>query len=147
MPRGDQPVIEVRHSADPTCVELAALAAMTLRCEAVQDTPEGDDRSVRLLVDGRQVASVYVGGSPRSSEWVSAMAARLAGAVNDVGFGGSSGVRALHAAHGVDAYEVRAIKRAKLAARAEDRRGERLELGTEAVPETESVTADDRGGE
>lgn len=137
--------IEVRHSADPTCVELAALAAMTLRCEAVEDPSEGDDRSVRVMVDGRQVASVYVGGVSRSPEWVAAMAVRLGRCLGDTDFGARSTVLALHREHGVDGYETRAIKRAKLAARAEDRRGERLELGTEAVPAT--VTADDRGGE
>lgn len=132
--------VEVRHSAHPTCVGLAALAASTLGCPAVQDPPEGDDRSVRVLADGRQVASVYVGDAPRSSEWVSAMAARLAASVNDGGFGGQGTVEALHAAHGVARYDAERIAGARRAARMRRRAAA---AGTTPTAGTD----DDRGGE
>jgi hypothetical protein len=142
---GVSALIELRYSADPTCVELAALAALTLRCEAVQD-PELDSR-VLLLVDGRQVASVYVGGSPRSSEWVSAMAARLAATPFDAGFGGQGSVEALHGAHGLGRYDADRIASARREARLRDARRRAVGPGTvvpvPATTETVTVTATD----
>lgn len=141
--------VEVRHSADPTCVELAGLAAMTLRCEAVQDPPEGDDRSVRLLVDGRQVASVYVGGSPRSSEWVSAMAARLAASIGDTGFGGGARDtwQAMRRRHGALApFQDGPVKAESRSDRTRERAtGPRTVVPADVEPADEAMNADDGG--
>ena len=102
--RHDFPVptsITVRHSDHPTCRELAALTAMT--CGGTHEVAELGEPWVCVEVDGRRVASVWVGPGERSERWVQGNAARLAQTVRDAGFGGlrDSQVKALRQAQGL----------------------------------------------
>jgi hypothetical protein len=106
------------------------------------------NRSVRVLVDGRQVGSVYLGAVPRSDEWGERMAQSLVRAVTSQGFGGQGTVEALHATHGVQRYDADRIAGARRAARMRDGRKRATGPAVAFPASTEADgSVDDRGGE
>lgn len=136
--------VEVCHThGDSQCLELASMTAMVLRCETREDPPGIDGRIVRVSVDGHVVASMELGPTPRTDDWIKRMAQSLARSVNEAyaGFGGQGTVVQLHATHGIERYDANRIAGARRAARLRDRRRR-----TEASSLPTATTGDDDGG-
>lgn len=94
------PLVAIECSSDGPALHLARLARQHLGDPPLREI-DSEYSVVRLVLDGRMSASVAWGGE-RSDSWMEHMAARLAQAVTDQGFGGRSNLYQLHQLHGHD---------------------------------------------